>query len=111
MKIILIGPGCMPIPPKGWGAVESLVWDYYECLIKRNHQVIIVNNTNLHEVISYCNFVNPDIVHIMYDDHVVIAPHLNCSKIFYMSHFAYITDPNFENVHTNYFNNIFKRVF
>ena len=24
MKISIIGPGLMPIPPKGWGAVESL---------------------------------------------------------------------------------------
>ena len=28
MKIALIGPGIMPIPPDGWGAVESLIWDY-----------------------------------------------------------------------------------
>ena len=27
MKITLVGPGIMPIPPKGWGAVEILVWD------------------------------------------------------------------------------------
>ena len=27
MKIVLIGPGIMPIPPTGWGAVEILVWD------------------------------------------------------------------------------------
>ena len=28
MKIALVGPGIMEIPPKGWGAVESLIWDY-----------------------------------------------------------------------------------
>ena len=28
MKLVIIGPGIMPIPPKGWGAVESLIWDY-----------------------------------------------------------------------------------
>ena len=27
MKISIIGPGIMPIPPIGWGAVEILVWD------------------------------------------------------------------------------------
>jgi hypothetical protein len=110
MKIILIGPGFMTIPHNGWGAVESLVWDYYECLIKRNHQVIIVNNKNLDQVISYCNFMNPDIIHIMYDDHIVIAPILKCPKIFYMSHFAYITDPKLESSHSSYFYNIFKKV-
>ena len=30
MKIILIGPGGTTIPPNGWGAVESIVWDYYQ---------------------------------------------------------------------------------
>ena len=28
MRLALIGPGIMPIPPDGWGAVESLIWDY-----------------------------------------------------------------------------------
>ena len=27
MKVTLIGPGIMPIPPTGWGAVEILIWD------------------------------------------------------------------------------------
>ena len=29
LKISIIGPGIISIPPPGWGAVESLVWDYY----------------------------------------------------------------------------------
>ena len=33
-KIALIGPGIMSIPPKGWGAVEILIWDYYQSLSK-----------------------------------------------------------------------------
>jgi hypothetical protein len=28
LKISIIGPGIMPIPPTGWGAVEILFWDY-----------------------------------------------------------------------------------
>ncbi len=28
MKIAIIGPGIMDIPPKGWGAVEVLIEDY-----------------------------------------------------------------------------------
>ena len=28
MKIALIGPGIMEIPPKKWGAVEMMIWDY-----------------------------------------------------------------------------------
>ena len=32
--IVLIAPGCMPLPAPGWGAVERIVWDYYENLKK-----------------------------------------------------------------------------
>ena len=28
MKFSLVGPGIMPIPPNGWGAVEIIIWDY-----------------------------------------------------------------------------------
>ena len=40
MKIVLIGPGIMPIPPTGWGAVEILVWDTKIALEKLGHRSI-----------------------------------------------------------------------
>jgi hypothetical protein len=43
MKICLIGPGIMSIPPPGWGAVEILIWDYYQALTRLGHEVQIVN--------------------------------------------------------------------
>ena len=46
MKIALIGPGIMPIPPVGWGAVEILIWDYYNELKKLGNEVIIINTKN-----------------------------------------------------------------
>lgn len=109
MKICIIGPGCKPIPPTGWGAVESVIWDYYTNL-KDKHEVIIINKSNLKQVIEEANKVSYDIVHIMYDDHVIITPYLTCNKIFYTSHYAYITHPEFESTQKWYFNNIFKHV-
>ena len=47
MKICLVGPGYKPIPPVGWGAVESVIWDYYVNLKKMNLDVDIINNKNL----------------------------------------------------------------
>lgn len=96
MKIILIGPGLMPIPPNGWGAVESIVYDYYIHLKNKNHEPIIINDKNLNNVIQKCNNLNPDVVHIMYDDYISIANNLKCEIILYTSHFAYITHPNFK---------------
>jgi len=111
MKLCIIGPGYKPIPPTGWGAVESLIWDYYTNLKKKGYDTTIINDKNLNNVIHYINTSNYDIVHIMYDDHIVIAPYLKPhKKIVYTSHYAYITQPNFENTQKHYFNNIFKKV-
>jgi len=111
MKLYLIGPGFHPIPPTGWGAIESLIWDYYENLKRyKDIEVEIINETDLVQVITKCNSGQPDVVHIMYDDYVVIAPHLQCKCILYSSHYAYITDPSFKRKYKYYFENIFKKV-
>jgi glycosyltransferase involved in cell wall biosynthesis len=113
MSIILIGPGYKPIPPVGWGAVECIVWDYYENLQKMGYNVQIINTTNLNEILNTCNFANPYIVHIMYDDYALIIPHLTCKKILYTSHYAYLTEAGFpENRPANqmYYKNIVKKL-
>ena len=110
MKIVLIGPGLSPIPPKCWGAVESIVWDYYEELTNMGHKVVIVNVPDFREIISKTNQEVADVVYIMYDDHIVLAPHIQCRRIFYMSHYAYITEPGFEQKRAYYFHNIFMKV-
>ena len=53
---------------------------------------------------------NPDIVHIMYDDHIILAPYLKNRRVFYTSHYAYITHKNFERNFSGYFNRIFRNV-
>jgi glycosyltransferase involved in cell wall biosynthesis len=111
IKLILIGPGDKPIPPVGWGAIESLIWDYYENLNKNpDINVIIMNDSNIHRAIYNCNKLKADVIHIMYDDHIIMVPHLKCKKILYTSHYACITQPGFEHKHKHYFNNVFKRV-
>lgn len=110
MKIVLIAPGYKPFPPNGWGAVESIVWDYYENLKKRNISVEIVNHADPNLIIQECNLHDPSVVHIMYDDYIIVAPYLKCKNIFYTSHYAYITHPEFENKYNHYFMNIFQKV-
>lgn len=110
MKIVLIAPGYKSLPPNGWGAVESIVWDYYENLIKRGYDIFIVNTTNQNNIITECNNYTPTIVHIMFDDYIGVSPYLKCKKVYYTSHYAYLTQPNFETNQQWYFNNIFKKV-
>jgi glycosyltransferase involved in cell wall biosynthesis len=99
-----------PIPPTGWGAIESLVWDYHENLLKKGVNSTIINDPNLREVVGQCNSSKPDVIHIMYDDYIIMAPYLNCQHILYTSHYAYITHPQFETKYAHYYNNYFKKV-
>ena len=39
MKICIVGPGILPIPPSGWGAVEILIDDYRKNLEALGHEV------------------------------------------------------------------------
>mgnify|MGYP003680425144 FL=1 len=35
MKICQIHPACgISIPPKGWGAIEQIVWEFHQNLLK-----------------------------------------------------------------------------
>ena len=57
MKIIQVNLGLLPIPPNGWGAVEKIIWDYYQLL----------NNKGLDCQIKYLNeihYADDTIVHV-----------------------------------------------
>jgi hypothetical protein len=96
MKIGLVGPGIMSIPPVGWGAVEILIWDYYGELRKLGHDVHIVNKMGpktlpyFHELIHELNQAEYDFIHIHYDCLFQIVPYLTCKKIGMTSHYPYI---------------------
>ena len=89
MKISIVGPGIMPIPPTGWGAVEILIWDSKNALEKLGHKVQIINTKNGREIIDQINSFKPDFVHIQYDEFVPIIEYIQypCAIT---SHFGYI---------------------
>lgn len=90
MKIALVGPGILPIPPPGWGAVEILIWDYYNELKKRGIEVDIINDSNLYYIINDLNKGQYDFVHIHYDVFYPITNFLRCKTIAITSHYPYI---------------------
>ena len=112
-NVVLIGPGIKPIPSDGWGAVETIVWEYYQELSKYEHitcKIINKQRTNdiISELIQFGGEHNIDVVHIMYDDHITLVPYLKKYKlVLYTSHYAYLQDEYFL---TNSYNNIFKKV-
>jgi glycosyltransferase involved in cell wall biosynthesis len=106
MRFCLIGPAGTSIPPVGWGAVESLIWDYYVTLKKRGYDVMILNTDTI-EMVSRCNEYNPDVVYIMYDDYAYMSCEIQCKNIFFMSHYAYITNHQLTSTFRWYYEHIF----
>jgi hypothetical protein len=92
MKISIIGPGIMTIPPQGWGAVEILIWDLKCAYEELGHEVQIVNTQNGNEILEDISKFNPDFVHIEYDNMIGIYPYINYPKAI-TTHFAYLQSP------------------
>lgn len=61
MKILQVKLSTMPIPPNGWGAVEKIIWEYTQALIKLGHdcEFAYINEVNLDEYdIIHCHAYN-----------------------------------------------------
>ena len=113
MKISIVGPGEMPIPPTGWGAIETLIWDMRNALISLGHEVQIINEQNLEKIIHMINEYRPDFVHIHYDNFITLYPYIQYPKAI-TSHFGYIERPEmfggYANI-VNYFSKVKPTVF
>lgn len=83
----------MSIPPPGWGAVEILIWDYYQALTQLGHEIQIVNTPNPSEIVQTVNAGNYDFVHLHYDVFYYLMPHFQCRLKAMTSHYPYIDNP------------------
>jgi hypothetical protein len=107
MKIAIIAPGEMPIPPKGWGAVESIIHEYQIELEKQGHQVLVVNTKSRNKIIQDINSYNPDFVHCQYDEFIDVLSKVNCRFKAITSHYGYL-DQVWE--HEDYLFNIHEKI-
>lgn len=98
MKIALVGPGIIEIPPKGWGAVESLIWDYATELGELGHEGVIINTPDPNEIIRELTSDEFDYIHVHYDVFYslmdVIREKCPRSKLAISSHYPYIDQPD-----------------
>lgn len=92
VRLAIVGPGIMPIPPVGWGAVEILIWDYAVALRRAGHEVIIINTPDRKAIVEQVREAKADVVHIQYDEfHDLAETLLSYTRIVLVtSHFAYI---------------------
>lgn len=104
MKIAIIGPGIMPIPTDGWGAIESIIWEHANCLRSRGHQVDIYNDPDIFKVTQQINSQEYDFIHSQYDNHVGLLNRLLKKLFAATSHYGYICrkqywDPGYHQIH------------
>ena len=107
MKICIIGPGLLPIPPNGWGAIEIIIWDYKQILEELGHDVYIINTRSYQEIINLCNSYKPDFVHVQYDEYWSLCDYLECKNVAITTYYAYAEQ---EYRHDLYYSNIMKGI-
>jgi hypothetical protein len=95
MKICFIAPGEISVPPLGWGALETVIWNQYSNLKKIGHDISIVNETDSRVTLDKVNEINPDIVHLHYGCHYQIMPHIKCRKIVTNHDGSFLSSKNF----------------
>ncbi len=95
MKIALIGPGIMQIPPDGWGAVEMLIWDYTVILRELGHRVEIINTPDRELIKFEVAHGKYDVVHLHYDVFYDIIDDLAplCKALVVSSHYPFVNTP------------------
>ena len=93
MKIALVAGGHLPIPPKGWGGVEHLIWNFHNQLKKIGDEVSIINTTSIDQIVKKLNSENFDAVHLHYDQYANLMPHIKCNKKMVTSHYPYLENP------------------
>lgn len=98
MKVCLVGPGIMSIPPTGWGAVESVIWETANELGELDYEGEILNTPDKQEIISSIEEGQFDFIHIHYDVFCDLIPEMMRvspkSKIALSSHYPYIDQYN-----------------
>ena len=93
MKIALIGPGLLPIPPEGWGAVETVIANLEYNLQAIGCETLIVNSRYKDKAILQVENFAPDVVWIHYDNYLCWFTNVNLKssfKIWTTAHFAYL---------------------
>jgi glycosyltransferase involved in cell wall biosynthesis len=100
MRIVLVGNGWLPIPPPSWGAVEILIWDLYNLLKKKGHEVLIVNTNDMDSLIYQANNFQPDIVHLHSENYYKVLDKINALQKYVTCHHSHLQFLNSIDFHT-----------
>jgi glycosyltransferase involved in cell wall biosynthesis len=93
LHLAIVGPGILPIPPFGWGAVESVIWSQTRSLQKRGIKVSIINESKNSRIIRELKNLNPDFTIFHYDELIDTAIEFSGKKAI-VSHYGYLDQIN-----------------
>ncbi|MBN2374682.1 glycosyltransferase family 4 protein [bacterium] len=108
LEILLVGPGIMPIPCKGWGAVENVIWQQKTYLEMLGHHVTILNKRGFLPAFLQRPWMY-DVVHLHYDELArfwVRQAGLLDLPLFITTHYGYAACP--EKWNGDYYDRIFE---
>ena len=87
LKMCFICAGDIQVPPPGWGAVEILVWEYYQNLKQLGVDVRIYNTKDLNSVVSEIKKEKFDFIHLQHEDLLPqLQQHLKDEKVAITAH-------------------------
>jgi len=92
LRIAQVGFGLLPIPPQGYGAVESIIWEYTTRLRAMGHEVHIVNERKRKAARELLKLGPLDFIHCHNDravSRVMWAGLLKRAKVISTSHHAW----------------------
>jgi glycosyltransferase involved in cell wall biosynthesis len=77
MKIAQVNPGILPIPPKGWGAIEKIIWEIHNNIKSLNYNSNIVYTDDIKKD-QY------DIIHVHVANLALLLAERNIPYIFHL---------------------------
>jgi hypothetical protein len=95
-RVLLIGPGLMRVPPNGWGAVELVIHQHHQELIKIGYLVDVLNSKKLSHWI-HAFWKRPRLVINHYDlwaRRAWVFSSISRSKLVSLTHYAYADKPS-----------------
>lgn len=94
MRICHVAHGVMPIPPRGWGAVESLIWDYKYHIERLGHSCYVINDPHPERVTSKARALAPDVLHVHCERFFGLAGRLDVPVTVLCSHWPLLFQPS-----------------
>lgn len=94
-RVLIIAPGSLPVPPDGWGAIETIIGEQWEILCE-HYNVALLNSQRVVDWIR-CRPWRADVV-VVHQEHWL--PHALAlrgifgSRIIAVSHYPYLSQPD-----------------